>query len=182
VPNIANRHSQPWRFILIESEAGKVRFEQTFANKYKQNSHHATEASHIILFAHNPFYKRDDYKKILDVNIELGRLKQEAYEATLNSAFHFAELHSDENGCNQKWTKAQAYIALGNAMHVVARMGIDATPMEGIDSELIGEVFADELDGHVCDVALAIGYHAKEDFNHGLPKSRLALDAIFTTV
>lgn len=54
--------------------------------------------------------------------------------------------------------------------------------MEGVDAELIGELFKDELDGYVCDLALAIGYHhEKEDYNHGKPKSRLAeVDVLVT--
>lgn len=135
------------------------------------------------MFAHNPIYKKEDYKKVLDINVALGRLKPEVYDDVLNGAFHFAALHSDENGCNASWTKAQTYIALGNALHVVARMGIDATPMEGIDSELIAEEFADELGGYVCDVALAMGYHSQQlDRNFGQPKSRLAMEDVFKVV
>lgn len=55
--------------------------------------------------------------------------------------------------------------------------------MEGVDSALIGKEFKEELDGHVCEVALAIGYHMdEEDYNHGLPKARLALDDVITTL
>ncbi|TOJ98370.1 NAD(P)H-dependent oxidoreductase, partial [Vibrio parahaemolyticus] len=65
----------------------------------------------------------------------------------------------------------------------LARLGIDSTPMEGVDPELIAEEFKDELEGHVCEVALAIGYHKDgEDYNHGLPKARMALDDVITTL
>lgn len=176
-------NSQPWKFILIESDEAKNRLDATFVNKYQPNRHHAKEASHIILFAHNPNYQRDDHKKVLDINIALGRLKEEKYDATLNGALHFADLLRDEQGSNATWTKAQTYIALGNALHTLARLGIDSTPMEGIDSELISEIFTDELNGYVCHVALAMGYHADaEDFNYGLPKSRLATEEIFTVI
>lgn len=75
------------------------------------------------------------------------------------------------------------YIALGNLLHTLARLGIDSTPMEGVDSQLIGEEFKQELDGHVCEVALAIGYHKEsEDYNHGLPKARLAMEQVITTL
>lgn len=68
-------------------------------------------------------------------------------------------------------------------MHTLARLGIDSTPMEGVDPTLIGEEFKAELDGHVCEVALAIGYHKDgEDYNHGLPKARLHMDDVITTL
>ena len=68
-------------------------------------------------------------------------------------------------------------------MHAVARLGIDSTPMEGVDSELISELFADELDGYICEVALVIGYHETQtDYNAKLPKSRLSQDQIIQVV
>ena len=68
-------------------------------------------------------------------------------------------------------------------MHVLARLGIDSTPMEGVDSELLGEIFAEELGGYVCEVALAFGYHhSDEDYNAKLPKSRLAKEQVLQVV
>lgn len=55
--------------------------------------------------------------------------------------------------------------------------------MEGVDADLIGELFKEELDGHICEVALAIGYpKAEEDYNYGLPKARLAMNDVITVV
>ncbi|WP_299792761.1 nitroreductase family protein [uncultured Shewanella sp.] len=168
-------NSQPWKFIVIESDEAKQRMHATFANKHQFNQPHINAASHIILFAHNPAYTRDDYAKVVDKGIEDGRTKPENREQAF-AGFAFAELNTDSSGQNAAWTKSQTYLALGNTLHVLARLGIDSTPMEGIDSELVGDIFKDELDGFVCDVALAIGYHDREeDYNASLPKSRLAM-------
>jgi nitroreductase / dihydropteridine reductase len=171
-------NSQPWKFIVIESEQAKQRFHATFANKFQFNQKHAKTASHIVLFAHKPNYSRDDYAQVIDTDIKNGRTLSENREQAFG-AFAFVELNTDEHGNNAAWTKAQTYIALGNTMHVAARLGIDSTPMEGVDAELIGEAFAKELDGYVCDVALALGYHHQsEDYNAKLPKSRLAAEQV----
>jgi nitroreductase/dihydropteridine reductase len=101
---------------------------------------------------------------------------------TFMGAYAFAEMNTDETGFNGNWTKAQTYLALGNILHTLARLGIDSTPMEGVDGQRIGELFANELDGHVCELALTMGYHKDgEDYNHGLPKARLHLDDVVTT-
>ncbi|MFT6984780.1 MAG: nitroreductase/dihydropteridine reductase [Psychromonas sp.] len=51
--------------------------------------------------------------------------------------------------------------------------------MESVDSQLIGEIFKEDLDGYVCEVALDVGYHLEgEDYNNGLPKARLALEDV----
>ncbi|NIZ04944.1 nitroreductase family protein [Pseudoalteromonas sp. HF66] len=175
-------NSQPWKFIVIESEQAKQRFHDSFANKFQFNQVHAKTASHTILFAYNPSYKRDDYEKVIDADIANGRTKAENKEQAFG-AFAFVDLNTDDHGDNAAWTKSQTYIALGNTMHTVARLGLDSTPMEGVDKDLLGELFADELDGYVCEVALAIGYHEPEqDYNATLPKSRLDKDAVITVV
>lgn len=166
-------NSQPWKFIVIESDQAKQRMHDSFANKFQFNQPHIKEASHIILFAHNPNYTRADYTRVIDADIACQRTKTEEREQAFG-AFAFVDLNTDENGNNSQWTKAQIYLALGNTLHVLARLGIDSTTMEGIDSDLIGELFEKELGGYVCDVALTIGYHhSEEDYNATKPKSRL---------
>ncbi|REL35004.1 nitroreductase family protein [Thalassotalea euphylliae] len=176
-------NSQPWKFIILETDEAKKRFHDTFANMHQFNQPHATEASHVILFAYNPSYTKDDYRKVVDVEVSSGHLPEERYNDMLDGAFGFAEANTDEKGNNSDWTKAQTYLALGNTLHVLARLGIGSTPMEGVDPALISEIFAEELDGHVCDVALAMGYHKDgEDYNYGLPKARLPQEATITVL
>lgn len=176
-------NAQPWKFIIIESDTAKQRFHDTFANMYQFNQPHAKAASHTILFAFNPKLTKEQYKKVVDIEVSSGHLPAEMFDNMLNGAFTFAETNTDENGFNGYWTKAQTYLALGNALHTLARLGIDSTPMEGVDSALIGEAFKEELDGFVCEAALAIGYHLEgEDYNHGLPKARMAIEDIFTVL
>lgn len=171
-------NSQPWKFIVIESDHAKERLHNTFANKFAFNQPHIKAASHTVLFAHNPQYSREDYAKVVDADIENGRVEPQNRENAFG-AFAFVDLNTDEQGNNAQWTKAQTYIALGNAMHAAARLGIDSTPMEGVDAELIGEVFEKELDGYVCEVALVLGYHdSEEDYNAKLPKSRLSQEQV----
>ncbi|MEZ9856652.1 nitroreductase family protein, partial [Vibrio breoganii] len=52
-------NSQPWKFIIIESDAAKQRFHNTFENMFQFNQPHAKEASHTILFAHDPKYTKE---------------------------------------------------------------------------------------------------------------------------
>lgn len=173
-------NSQPWKFIVIESDQAKDRMHRTFENKFQFNQPHIKAASHTILFAYNPTYTRDDYAQVIDTDIKNGRTKSENREQAFG-AYAFVDLNTDEAGNNATWTKAQTYIALGNAMHAAARLGIDSTPMEGVDAQLIGEEFKQELDGYICDVALVIGYHdSEEDYNAKLPKSRLAKEHVIT--
>lgn len=170
-------NSQPWKFIVLESDAAKARMGKTFERMFHYNKRQVMDASHVILLAHNPRYTLEDYAKVVDADIANNRTKQDARDKALEK-FAFAALNTDENGSTAAWTKAQVYLALGNVLHVVARLEIDATPMEGIDSALISEEFKPELGGYICNVALALGYHHEDDFNSKLPKSRLAIDEV----
>ncbi|MBQ4800989.1 NAD(P)H-dependent oxidoreductase [Pseudoalteromonas sp. MMG006] len=175
-------NSQPWKFILVESEEGKQRLHDTFVNKHQFNQHHAKEASHTLLLAYDPKFTKEKFSKRVDVEVSSGHLPADMRD-TFMGAYAFAEMNTDENGYNGSWTKAQVYLALGNIMHTLARLNIASTPMEGVDPDLIGEKFSEELDGHICEVALAMGYPlVEEDWNHGLPKARLAVEDIITTV
>jgi nitroreductase / dihydropteridine reductase len=175
-------NSQPWKFVVIESSEAKKRMHKTFARKFQFNRPHVFDSSQIILFAYNPRYTRDDYAEVVDKGIEDKRTKPEDRENAFGS-FMFAELNTDEAGNTRSWTKAQTYIALGNTLHTLARLRIDSTPMEGIDTDLVNEEFKKELDGYRCDVALAIGYHhPQEDYNAKLPKSRRSLDSLLVRI
>ena len=175
-------NSQPWKFIVLESDEAKQRFHNTFANKHQFNQPHATEASHIVLFAHDPYFTKEAFAKRVDAEVSSGHLPADMYDMFMG-AFAFAEFNTDETGYNGGWTRAQTYIALGNVLHTLARLRIDSTCMEGVDAELIGEEFKAELGGYVCSFALAMGYTlAEEDYNHGKPKARLAAEDVITVL
>ena len=175
-------NSQPWKFIVLESDEAKKRLSNTFANMHEYNKKHVFDSSQVILFAHNPKYTREDYAKVVDKGIEDKRTLAEKREAAF-AVYSFAELNTSASGDTSTWTKAQTYLALGNTLHILARLKIDSTPMEGIDIELVNNEFSKELDGYQCDVALAIGYHhPEEDFNAKLPKSRLALTDVLVRI
>ncbi|CAB5503427.1 Oxygen-insensitive NAD(P)H nitroreductase / Dihydropteridine reductase [Bathymodiolus thermophilus thioautotrophic gill symbiont] len=175
-------NSQPWRFIVIESQEARERMSRTFVNKYQFNQPHIFDSSQTILFAHNPKYTRENYAEVVDKGIEDGRTKPEDRESAF-AGFFFAELNTDKNGDTSAWTKAQLYLALGNTLHTLARLRIDSTPIEGLDIELVNQEFKRELDGYQCEVALAIGYsHPTEDYNKNMVKTRRSLERILLKI
>lgn len=170
-------NSQPWKFVVIESDEARQRMSKTFSRMHEYNQPHVMQSSQFILFANNPRYNRDNFDQVVDKYIEDGRVKPEERDKAY-AAYRFVELNTDESGNTEPWTRAQTYLALGNALHTLARLKIDSTPIEGIDSELVNKEFEKELGGYCCNFALAIGYHHEDDFNARLPKSRLKMDDV----
>lgn len=76
------------------------------------------------------------------------------------------------------WFDSQVYLAIGIFLSACAEMGIDATPMEGIEAEKYNAIL-DHGDYHSL-VGVAIGYRDSDDFNQPSknPKSRIAADQI----
>ncbi|CAM3535884.1 Major NAD(P)H-flavin oxidoreductase [Vibrio aerogenes CECT 7868] len=175
-------NSQPWKFIVIESDEAKQRMHDSFAEKFQFNQPHIKACSHIILFANKICYTKQDYDVVINQSIADNRMSPEN-RAMAAGAYSFVESSQDAQGNHTEWTRAQTYIALGNALHTLARLKIDSTTMEGIDNKLLKEIFAQELDGYECHVALAIGYHDdKDDYNFGQPKSRLAKEQVIHVI
>ena len=78
----------------------------------------------------------------------------------------------------------QVYLNIGNFLLGVASLGIDATPMEGIDVKALDEEFGLREKGYTSLVAVSLGYRAESDFNstEKTPKSRLPESEIFTVI
>lgn len=67
-------NSQPWKFIVIESDEAKQRFHDTFANMHQFNQPHAKAASHTILLAHDPKFTKEKFAKRVDAEVTSGHL------------------------------------------------------------------------------------------------------------
>ena len=78
----------------------------------------------------------------------------------------------------------QVYLNIGSFLLGVASLGIDATPMEGIDVKALDEEFKLREKGFTAVIAASIGYRAKSDFNstEKTPKSRLSESEIITVI
>ncbi|MEC8747662.1 MAG: nitroreductase family protein, partial [Pseudomonadota bacterium] len=67
-------NSQPWKFVVVESDEAKQRLHDSFANKHQFNQHHAKEASHTILFAYDPKFTKEKFVKRVDAEVSSGHL------------------------------------------------------------------------------------------------------------
>jgi nitroreductase/dihydropteridine reductase len=65
-------------------------------------------------------------------------------------------------------------------MLAASALGVDTTPMEGLDPAALDAELGLHEKGLASLVLLAFGYHADSDFNATLPKSRLAQEQVFT--
>ena len=157
-------NSQPWKFTFIsdvktKSELSKV----SFHNEEKVN-----DASHIVVFS--VIGNVEDFE-----NRNLSCLPERS-----GSYYNRMVKPKGEAGI-KSWLSCQVYISLGFFLSACASMGIDSTPMEGVETDAYDRIL--QQDEYKTLFAVAIGYRDKEDANQPsiTPKFRLEKERVIRT-
>lgn len=111
-------NSQPWLFTIISDPEQKAQY----AEQSRFNREKVLGASHLVL---------------LSVYADVATFESERI-ATLHEHpqnYYRTYVASQGEAAVQAWMTHQVYIALGVLLSACATMGIDATPMEGIDTD-----------------------------------------------
>jgi nitroreductase/dihydropteridine reductase len=174
-------NSQPWHFIVASTPEGKARLAKGVQGGYSFNESKVRDASHVILFCTRVDTEGGHLDRLLEQEERDGRFADDAAKAgTAKGRLHFTNLHRYGMKDLPQWYEKQVYIALGNAMLAASTLGVDTTPMEGIDATALDAELGLQEQGLSSLVLLSLGYHADSDFNAKLPKSRLPQEQVFT--
>lgn len=158
-------NSQPWKFIFVsDSNTKKQLSEVSWLNTSK-----VLESDTIVVF-----------NRINNIALFEKQIEEELPEGAVGYYKEFIKPKSEEE--IKAWFDKQVYLALGIFLSACAEMGIDATPMEGIEPANYDKILNNKE--YATLVAVAIGYRDNEDFNQPdrKPKSRLAFDKVIETV
>lgn len=98
------------------------------------------------------------------------------------TGFYEPMIKSNGNTAVKSWMEHQVYLSLGYFLSACISMGLDATPMEGIDKKAYKQILPQ--DGYAPLFAVTVGYADKTDMTHPsvLPKSRFALDEVVQSI
>jgi len=174
-------NSQPWHFIVASTPEGKARLAKGVQGGYSFNESKVRDASHVILFCTRVDAEGGYLERLLEQEDRDGRYADAAAKAGgAKGRLNFTNLHRYTLRDLPQWYEKQTYIALGNAMTAAATLGVDSTPMEGIDAAALDAELGLHEKGLSSLVLLSLGYHAESDFNAKLPKSRLPQEQVFT--
>lgn len=173
-------NSQPWHFVVASTAEGKARLAKGAQGGFAYNQAKILNASHVILICVRRDLDDAYLADLLQQEADDGRFRDEVARTTqYNTRRSYVELHRGL-GDIPHWTEKQAYLALGTLLLGAAAKGIDATPMEGIDRQVLDAELGLAAQGLNCVVAVALGYRSDSDFNATLPKSRLPAERVFT--
>ncbi len=158
-------NSQPWNFTFISDEETRKELGRfSYHNEDKVN-----DASHVVVFSVVENVKDFEEKKLSFLPEGAGMY----YNRVLKPRSE-AEIKT--------WLTCQVYLSLGFFLSACASMGIDSTPMEGIQAGEYDRVL--QQDGYRTLFAVAIGYRDKEDANQPslTPKFRLAPENVIRSI
>ncbi|SIQ65271.1 oxygen-insensitive NAD(P)H nitroreductase [Maribacter ulvicola] len=176
---------QPWHFIVAETTEGKARMAKGTQGFFHFNEPKVTNAAAVVLFCVKTDADDTYYQHIADTEDKAGRFPNEDIKnGFLGAVKAFAGIHKYDLKDLQHWMEKQVYLNIGSFLLGVASLGLDATPMEGIDVKALDEEFGLREKGFTSLVAVSLGYHAESDFNatDKTPKSRLPESEIFTQI
>jgi nitroreductase/dihydropteridine reductase len=151
-------NSQPWKFTFVADEEIKIRLaEFSLGNREK-----VLDASHIVIFSvvKNAEAFENNKLKLLP-------------EYTTTYYNRVLKPRGDEQ--IMTWLTSQVYLSLGFFLSATATLGIDSTPMEGINTKEYDAILKD--DNYKTLFAVAIGYRDKEDENQPSLNPKFRLDA-----
>ena len=176
---------QPWHFVIASTQEGKERVAKA-TEKYTFNRPSILHASHDVVFASRLAVDEGYLQHVLEQEDKDGRFDTD--KETHKPAMHggrslFVNLHKQDFKDVQHWMDKQVYLNLGQFLLGAAALGVDATPMEGIEIPVLDAEFGLREKGYSALFVVPLGYHDPEqDYNASLPKSRLPYSDILTEV
>ncbi|RTZ48345.1 NAD(P)H-dependent oxidoreductase (plasmid) [Chryseobacterium arthrosphaerae] len=154
-------NSQPWNFIFVsDPELKKQLAEVSFINKEK-----VLDCSHLIIF--QVLKNTADFEQQIEESLP---------EGNVNYYKNRVKIKGEDSV--KSWLGHQVYLSLGVLLSACAAMGIDSTPMEGIEPEQYDDLLKNEK--YETLFTVAIGQKDETDTNQPKfnPKSRLKAEKI----
>ncbi len=175
---------QPWHFIVASTQQGKARLAKGAGGSYSYNESKILNASHVVLFCARTQVDEAHLQNVLAAEERDGRFtaKPEVKIAAHNTRLAYLNEHKYIKKDVPHWLEKQVYLNMGSFLLGAALLEIDAVPLEGLDQAILDAEFDLNSFDLTAVTAVALGYRADSDFNAGLPKSRLAVDDIFTLI
>ena len=163
---------QPWAFLVVDDPAVRARL---MAASYGQPQ--VTDASHLVIFTTKINVGEADIDAHVRRTAEVRGIPVESLAGLRTMA-----VRSIVQGMNDTerriWAANQAYIALGNLVTSAALLGIDATPMEGIEKSRYDDILGLKVRGLTTSVIATLGYRAEGDKYASTPKVRFAREQV----
>ncbi|GAA4434262.1 oxygen-insensitive NAD(P)H-dependent nitroreductase NfsB [Ravibacter arvi] len=158
-------NSQPWRFSFVEDTRTKA----ALAEVSYFNAQKIKDASHLVVFS--------VVKQVAHFENNLLLQLPEGSQAYYNNF-----IKNQPEADKKAWLSRQVYLSLGFFLGASASLGVDSTPMEGIQPDAYADILG--LEDFEPLVAVALGYRDTDDANQPemKPKTRRNAEDVIESV
>jgi nitroreductase len=160
---------QPWRFIVIADAQLKSQL-----TAISWNQPQPADCSHMVVLAAKEKLDMDYVDQHIQRMAKVKSVAPESlagYRKMLASTVQGSDSHLD-------WNSRQVYLALGQLMTAAALMGVDACPMEGIQTDAYDQLLGLAGTGYRSVVGCALGYRDASDKAASAKKLRFSVDEV----
>ncbi len=167
---------QAWKFVIVQNPEVRKRLKP-----HSWDQSQVEDASHLVVIT----YKKKIEERDIEYYIDFIAKERNKDVSTLQD-FKKGMIDDVVYGPRSKdifiWTQRQTYIAMGFLLETAALLGIDACPMEGIDTNFYDEELKLEKIGYATIAAVALGYRATDDNYQELKKVRFPSTEVFIRI
>ncbi len=153
----SSMNMQPWRYVIISSDAAKEKLRPALYGNLKQLE---TSAAMIVVF--NDLHKFELAEKIYDTAVEKGLMPKDVREKQLTNIRNMAQ-KVDLSKLNVSGM-IDCGLAAMNLMYVAREHGYDTCPIGGFNHEMIHDVVDLDKDRYSPVMIISIGKAAEEGF------------------
>jgi nitroreductase / dihydropteridine reductase len=167
---------QPYEIIVVKDPAVRARILPVAWNQAQ-----ITDGSHLLVFAAWDNYTPERINHMFDLTNQIRGFENEGWENYRKMLL--ATYPQRDAEANYQHAARQAYIGVGAALISAAFEEVDATPMEGFDSNALDEILGLKDRGLRSVVIIPLGYRQPEgDWLVNLEKVRRPTDQFVTEV
>lgn len=160
-------NSQPWRFVIVDSEEGKDKLRPLVKFNSIQND---TSSAMVVVFGDMKCYEKID--EIYTSSVDEGYITEEDKNRSLDFILpYYKSLSKEEMG---KTISIDASLISMQLMLVARAHGYDSNPIGGFDKENIAKSFGLDPERYVPVIIIAMGKAAEE----GKKSTRLEVNEI----
>jgi nitroreductase len=148
---------QPWKFLVVTDTGLRQAL-----RPHSWDQSQITDASHLLVFAQRKNLDAKHIERYINRIAHVRGISASSLEGFKNIMVDFIEKAKHGFDIDQ-WASHQVYIALGNFLTCAALLGVDACPMEGIDTGKYDQILGLDAKGYHTLCAAAAGYRAPQD-------------------
>lgn len=158
-------NSQPWKFTFVSDNDTKQRLSKVSW----LNTDKVLDSDIVVVFS-----------RIDNIVLFEKQIENELPRGAVNYYKEFIKPQTEAQ--IKAWFDKQVYLALGVLLSACAEMGLDATPMEGVEPKNYDKIL--KQTDYATLMAVAIGYRDKTDFNQPSknPKSRRGINKVIASI